>query len=330
MSNTKVLITGGAGFIGSTLARKLKILGYEVTIFDNFSPQVHGENALDSAEYRILSEEFEVVTEDVRNTSALEKYLVHKDIVVHLAAETGTGQSMYKVSHYTDVNISATAHLMEILSKKQGSVRKLVIASSRSIYGEGKYKCSKHGVVYPESRTEANMLRREYVPTCPYCEQFVEDLATSEDAKIQPISVYGLTKFAQENIALTVGRAIGLPTIAFRFQNVYGPGQSLSNPYTGILSIFSTRAQAHKKIEIFEDGSESRDFVYIDDVVDAIVLGMETKRVDFGAYNVGTGVKSTVLDIARGICKNFQSESQIEVTHKFRLGDIRTNYSDNT
>ena len=233
----KILITGGAGFIGSHLANELIKRGYTVRVLDNLSEQVHGKNAKIPAE---LDERVEFILGDVRNTEDWRKALSGMDVVVHLAAETGTGQSMYEVYHYTDTNIGGTAKLIDILTNEKHSIKKVLVASSRAIYGEGAYNCLKHGIVYPEFRTEEDLEAKDFGMKCPICGESVSVVATKEDALLHPVSVYGITKQVQEELVLTLCKNLGIPALAYRFQNVYGPGQSLSNPYTGILSIFST------------------------------------------------------------------------------------------
>lgn len=267
----KVLITGGAGFIGSNLALKLKNLGYEVRIFDNLSKQIHGENPDLSYTYNLVKGKFETIIGDVNNRADWEKALEDVDTVVHLAAETGTGQSMYEIGKYVGSNITGTANLLELLTNNKHSVKKLIVAASRAVYGEGKFLCQEHGMVYPESRLDADMAKGDYEVKCPICHQNVDMQPTDEQSLLHPTSVYGFTKQAQEQLCMIVGQSIGLPVVAYRFQNVYGPGQSLKNPYTGILSIFSTRIKNGNDINIFEDGLETRDFVYIDDVTDAVI-----------------------------------------------------------
>ncbi|WP_205546212.1 NAD-dependent epimerase/dehydratase family protein [Pectobacterium brasiliense] len=211
------------------------------------------------------------------------------DAVIHLAAETGTGQSMYEIEKYTDVNIKGSSIFLDILANTAHSVKKIVVASSRSIYGEGRYFSEGYGDVYPLERKDSDMANGDFEVKCPISGQEVTLLPTHEDSKIHPSSIYGITKQVQEQMFLVMGKSLGIPTVAFRYQNVYGAGQSLSNPYTGILSIFSTRIKNGNVINIFEDGLESRDFVYVDDVVDATILGLEKNEADYKVFNVGYG-----------------------------------------
>ena len=326
-----VLITGGAGFIGSSLALTLIEKGYSVTILDNLSEQIHGQNPDDSVLFRRIKDKVNFIKGDVTNRVDWLKALKGQDVVVHLAAETGTGQSMYEIEKYVDVNVRGTGIFLDILANdKNHSIKKIIIASSRSIYGEGKYECIEHGIVYPKERQEKNMLLGDFAVKCPICNINAALKATDEDSKIHPSSIYGLTKQAQEEMCLIVGKSLNIPVVAFRYQNVYGPGQSLSNPYTGILSIFSTRMMNDNGINIFEDGEESRDFVYIQDVVDATVLGIEKSEANYNIYNVGSGVKTTVIDVVKHLINSYKSNVNYTISGNFRLGDIRDNYADLT
>lgn len=325
--NKNVLITGGAGFIGSNLALKLVEKGYKVTVLDNLSEQIHGTNSdlLQSIEGKVT-----FIKGDVRNRADWQKALLHQHIVVHLAAETGTGQSMYEVQKYVDVNINGTAIFLDYLVNEKHSVEKVIIASSRAIYGEGKYKCVEHGLIYPDERLEKDLSKGDFEPKCPVCNTDLLLLATDENSKIHPSSVYGITKQNQEQMVLNVCKSIGIPAVAYRYQNVFGPGQSLKNPYTGIISIFSTQIKNGNNINIFEDGLESRDFVYIDDVVKATILGIEKDEANFEVFNVGSGEQTTVLQVAETLREYYNANVDIKVTGNFRLGDIRHNYADLT
>jgi len=323
-----VLITGGAGFIGSSIALKLIDSDYNVTVLDNLSPQIHGDNPEDSFLYKRIKNKVNFVKGDVSNRADWEKALVNQDAIIHLAAETGTGQSMYEIEKYTKVNISGTAILLDILTNTKTNVRKVIVASSRAIYGEGKYYCEEHGIVYPHERKERDMLNKDFSNKCPVCGKNVQLKATDEEAKIHPSSIYGITKQVQEQMVLSSCKAINIPAVAYRYQNVYGPGQSLKNPYTGILSIFSTNILHNQPINIFEDGEESRDFVYIDDVVDATIIGLEKDEADYQVFNVGSGKSTTVKQVAELLKMYYKSDSDIKITGNFRLGDIRHNYAD--
>ena len=325
-----ILISGGAGFIGSRLALELIKRGYRVRVLDNMSEQIHGSDYKTSPLYCSIAGKVDFVLGDVRNKNDWTGALENIDAVVHLAAETGTGQSMYEIEKYTDVNIKGTSVFLDILANGKHCVKKMVVASSRAIYGEGKYKCRKHGTVYPSERKDEDMMNKDFNVKCPLCNSNVELLATDENSKIHPSSVYGITKQVQEQLFMLTGKSLNIPAVAFRYQNVYGPGQSLSNPYTGILSIFSTIIKNGNNINIFEDGEESRDFVYIDDVVDATIQGIEKDEADNEIFNVGTGIRVNVTDVAAVLKNAYQSDAKIIVSGNYRLGDIRHNYADLT
>lgn len=328
----KVLITGGAGFIGSNLALKLIDLGYEVVVLDNLSPQIHGENPKKSYTFNLIDGKVKFIKGDVSLRRSWDEALTSDiDFVVHLAAETGTGQSMYEVEKYVTSNIGGTSILFDkLVNEKDLKVKKVIVASSRAVYGEGKYLCAEHGEVYPESRTDEDMAKGDFEVKCPICSAPVKMCLTDEGSKLHPTSVYGYTKKAQEELAILVGKSISLPVVAFRFQNVYGPGQSLKNPYTGILSIFSTQIKNGNDINIFEDGKETRDFVYIDDITDAIILAFDNDRANYEVFNVGSGEKLDVITIAETLKKKYGSDVDIKVTGNYRLGDIRDNQADLT
>ena len=325
-----VLITGGAGFIGSNLSLALIAQGYKVTVLDNLSPQIHGKNPeISSTLYNAIKDKVNFIKGTVTHRADWEKALENQDVVVHLAAETGTGQSMYCIEKYTEVNIQGTAIMLDVLANEKHQVKKVIIASSRSIYGEGKYIQPEVGAVYPNHRAAIDMLNGEFEVKFNGLSG-LQLVATDEESKIHPSSVYGITKQNQEQMIMTVCPTIGIAPVAFRYQNVYGPGQSLSNPYTGILSIFSTQIRNGNGIQIFEDGNESRDFVYIDDVIAATILGIEKEEAHGQVFNVGTGIAVDVLTVAKTLIKAYQIEVPITISGKFRLGDIRHNYADLT
>ena len=324
----KVLITGGAGFIGSHLSKRLIAEGCSVTILDNFSEQIHGINA--SLSEDLCSKSIKLIIGDVRNKSIVAKAISDAEVIVHLAAETGTGQSMYEIEKYETTNVIGTLNIIEFLLQNKNSVKKIVVASSRAIYGEGAYLCHEHGVVYPKDRAEIDMLNNEFNPRCTFCNKFIMPCSTSELAPLNPLSYYALTKQMQEQMILMYSKILGISGIALRYQNVYGPGQSLSNPYTGIMAIFSSLARKSEDIRIFEDGIESRDFVYIDDVVDATYKCISDDIIGVDSFNIGSGVSTSVSEIANQIVNFFDSSSIIKNTGEFRSGDIRHNYADLT
>jgi dTDP-L-rhamnose 4-epimerase len=330
IKNKRVLITGGAGFIGSNLALSLLKIGFKVTVLDNLSKQIHGEDPFKSPLFLSIKDKVEFIHGSVQDRDDWLKALDGVDSVVHLAAETGTGQSMYEVEKYTDVNVKGTSIFLDILANQSHSVKTMVVASSRSIYGEGKYQCNTHGDVYPAERKDTDMSKGDFEVKCPFCATNVELMATDEDSKIHPSSMYGITKQVQEQMFMVMGKSLNIDAVALRFQNVYGAGQSLSNPYTGILSIFSTRIMNGNDINIFEDGLESRDFIYIDDVVESIMLSLNNKNAAGRVYGVGTGECIDVLTVASTLKDIYQSDSSIVVSGNYRIGDIRHNYADLT
>lgn len=327
-----VLITGGAGFIGSNVALKLIDKGYHVTVLDNLSPQIHGDNPdKTSTLYCSVKDKVHFINGTVTSKSDWEKALVGADAVIHLAAETGTGQSMYEIEKYVTVNIGGTAILLDLLANTQHHVKRVVVAESRSIYGEGRYWSDDLNVfVYPSERSCRTMSQGDFEVEYPGCTQPLKLVATTEDSAIHPNSVYGITKQVQGQLVHLVCKSIGIESVSLRYQNVYGPGQSLSNPYTGVLSIFSTRIKNGNGINIFEDGRETRDFVYIDDVVDATILGLEIDGVSGHAFNIGTGVPTDVLTVANTLKKCYGIDVPVTISGNYRLGDIRHNFADIT
>jgi len=321
----KVLITGGAGFIGSYLVDKLIELGHQVVVFDNLEPQVHGDG---QKMPQYLNKECEFIMGDIRNRDQLKKALKGKEIVFHQAAVVGVGQSMYEINKYTEVNILGTSNLLHILANENHQVEKLIIASSMSVYGEGKYRCVNCGVVYPKLRSLEQLKRGEWEMRCPFCNQEVQSLPTDEEKPLYPTSVYSISKRDQEEMCLTIGRAYHIPTVALRYFNVYGPRQALSNPYTGVAAIFSSRILNNHPPCIFEDGLQSRDFIHVGDIVQANLLAMESNDADYEVFNVGIGRPLTVLDIAEALVKHLSSSVDMNVVKEYREGDIRHCYAD--
>lgn len=332
MAIKKILVTGGAGFIGSNLSLKLLSKGYEVTVLDNLSKQIHGENPdKTSPLYNSIKNKVHFIEGSVTNREDWLKAIDSVDCIVHLAAETGTGQSMYEIEKYVGVNIGGTALMLDILTNTNHTVKKVVVAESRAIYGEGRYYSKElNQFVYPTERSEVAMRAGDFEVTYKGCSSPLELVGTTEDSLIHPTSVYGITKQVQGQLVHLVCPSIGIASVSYRYQNVYGPGQSLSNPYTGILSIFSTRIRNGNGINIFEDGKETRDFVYIDDVVDATILGIEKEEANGHVFNVGTGVATDVLTVARILIEKYEIDVPVTISGNFRLGDIRHNYADIT
>jgi dTDP-L-rhamnose 4-epimerase len=325
----KILITGGAGFIGSNLTSALFQKGYEVTILDNLSRQIHGEKPeQESHLYRSIFGKARFIRGTVTSKADWLEAVKGQDAIIHFAAETGTGQSMYEVQKYVDTNISGTALMLDILVNEVHSVKKVVVASSRSIYGEGKYESEEFGIVYPEARNSRDMDEGEFDVKFVGSKKPLKLVPTDENSMIHPSSVYGITKQTQEQLIMTVCPTVGISPVAFRYQNVYGPGQSLKNPYTGILSIFSTQILNGNSINVFEDGMESRDFVFIDDVVRATTLGLEMDEASGEIFNVGSGTATSVLTVAKTLVSSYKADVDIKITGNYRLGDIRHNLAD--
>lgn len=327
----KVLITGGAGFIGSNLAIKLIAKGYKITVLDNLSEQIHGPDPeKTSITFKNIADKVDFVKGSVTSHQDWKHVLSDHDVIVHYAAETGTGQSMYQVNKYTDVNINGTAIMLDSLANNKHRVKKVLLASSRALYGEGKYHSAEYGVIYPGQRKAEDMSRGDFEVKYPGCKHSLQPVETDEASKIHPSSVYGITKQVQEQLVMTVCPTLNVAPVAFRYQNVYGPGQSLKNPYTGILSIFSTSIKNHNPLNIFEDGKETRDFIFIDDVVDATILGIENDAANGEIFNVGTGVPTTVATVANALISNYGIDVPASISGNFRLGDIRHNFADIT
>lgn len=323
-----ILITGGAGFIGSYLCETLYEKGYSVTVLDNLSPQIHS-NGEESYLLKKINGKCRFIKGDVRNKEDWRKALKDADAVVHLAAETGTGQSMYEVERYYSVNVHGTALLLDILVNEKHCVKKMIIASSRAIYGEGKYYSNTDGIRYPEHRNSNEMIRGMF-ELLDASGKPMKPLPTDEESKLHPSSIYGLTKLAQEQMIMLMGKQLSIPSVALRFQNVYGPGQSLSNPYTGLLAVFSNRIRNGAPLDVYEDGQETRDFVFISDVIKSIILSMENDAANDQVLNVGSGVATSIIKVAELIKQYFDGTSEINVTGNFRIGDIRHNCADLT
>ncbi|WP_322409610.1 NAD-dependent epimerase/dehydratase family protein [Microbacterium invictum] len=324
----RVLITGGAGFIGSRLARRLRDEGRDVVVLDSMSPQVHGDVPADEmAALHELRTVADVIVGSVTSDSDLRQALRGVSEIVHLAAETGTGQSMYQIDKYVSVNVGGTAKILDLLTREPHGVKRIVVASSRSIYGEGSYRTEDGRTVHPPHRAETDLEVGDFDVHMPG-EGRIEVIPTAEDARLHPSSVYGITKQMQESLVMTVAPTLGIEPVSLRYQNVYGPGQSLQNPYTGILSIFSTRIRQGREIRIFEDGLESRDFVYIDDVVAATARAVSHPDAAGEVFNVGSGVPTTVLEVVEALFDAYGARVHAKVTGEFRLGDIRHNMAD--
>ncbi|HYE64809.1 MAG TPA: NAD-dependent epimerase/dehydratase family protein [Pyrinomonadaceae bacterium] len=318
MEKLNVLVTGGAGFIGSHLADALVRRGHRVRVLDLLVPQVHSDDRP-----RHLPPEAELIRGDVCDAELVRLALEDVDVVYHKAAEVGVGQSMYEIRRYVRANDLGTSVLLEELAQRRARIRKLVVASSMSIYGEGAYVCAGCGVVCPQLRPVAQLLARRWEVECPKCSAALSPVPTAEDKPLFPTSVYAITKQNQEQLCLVAGRAYGIPTVALRYFNVYGPRQALSNPYTGVCAIFSSRLLNDQRPMIFEDGEQTRDFVHVSDIVQANLLALETDRADYQALNIGTGIPTSVRQVARLLAQGLGKDLEPEIVGKYREGDVR-------
>lgn len=320
----RVLITGGFGFIGRSISKLLLENGVDLVVLDNFTPQIHGKTI---NKHNFLSCDEEIIFGSVLERDKVREAIAGVDIVIHLAAETGTAQSMYLLNSYTETNVNGTSILLEEILNAKRRPSKFILASSRSIYGEGKYECSNKCKVEKIERSINSMRNHNFVPTCEHCGQHLSAVATPENFAPNCRSVYASTKLMQEMLVENALRATNVEYNIARFQNVYGPGQSLNNPYTGIVSIFYKLAKNNDEILLFEQGLPLRDFIYIDDVTNVVRLLIE-KSVSSKIINVGTGKATSVAEIANMIKISTHSESPITKTNQFRNGDIFQNYAD--
>lgn len=321
----RILVTGGAGFVGSHLVDALIARGDEVRVFDSLVEQVHGPGDR-VPEYLNSNAEFR--HGDLLDTDALRDALKDVDVIFHQAAAVGVGQSMYEVRRYVELNSLGTANLLQLLVNDSGNIRKLIVASSMSIYGEGAYECAEHGAVYPQLRPAAQLAEHDWEMHCPRCGEVVAPLPTDEDKPLFPTSIYAITKRDHEEMSLSVGRAYSIPTVALRYFNIYGTRQSVSNPYTGVAAIFSSRLLNGRPPIVYEDGRQRRDFVHVSDIVQANLLALDKSEADYQVFNVGTGHPTTVLDVATELSAALGIETGYEITNKFREGDIRHCYAD--
>ena len=314
----RILITGGAGFIASHVARHLLERGNEVRALDSLSEQVHGGGERPA----YLEPDVELIAGDIRDGAAVRRALDGVDSVVHLAARVGVGQSMYEIADYQAVNTYGTAVLLEALMDRP--LRKLLVASSMSIYGEGLYRTSDGQVAETGERSREQLERGEWNPGAG-----LEPMPTPEWKQPSLSSIYALGKYDQERMCLLFGRAYGIPAVALRFFNVYGPDQALSNPYTGVLAIFASRLLNDRPPLVFEDGDQRRDFVSVHDVARACGLALESDAADGSAVNVGSGRSVSVREIAERLARVVGKEHiEPEITGKYRVGDIRHCFAD--
>lgn len=320
----RALITGGAGFLGSHLADRLLRDGWSVRLFDALLPQVHGGQTP-----AYLDPEAELIVGDVRDAAALRRALDGVDTVVHFAAAVGVGQSMYEIAHYVSTNVLGTANLLELIVQERLPLRRLLVASSMSAYGEGRYLCG-CGTLDPLPRALPQLQQGEWELRCERCGQSARPVATPESKPLLPQSVYAVTKRDQEELVLSVARATRLSAVALRFFNIYGSRQALSNPYTGVGAIVASALLNGRRPIIFEDGMQQRDFVHVDDVVQACRLAIENVAVDGLALNIGSGVPVRLLDLVEALRAVIPGADALppEVLGRFREGDIRSCFAD--
>jgi len=330
MPDQRILITGAAGFVGSHTVDLMVQRGHSVTALDSLDPQVHGSGATTphNIEAHVRTGAIKFVHGDVRDRALMSRLISEHDAVLHLAAAVGVGQSMYMPHHYADVNVGGTALLLDILANQPHSIRRVVVASSMSLYGEGAYRCGRCGAIEPSERSAEQLARRQWEPICPQCGEAAIPAPTPESKPLKSTSIYASTKKMQEEMLVVFGKAYNLPVIALRYFNIYGPRQSLNNPYTGVAAIFLSRLLNRTSPLAFEDGRQSRDFIHVRDIAHANLLALESELPGQHIYNVGTGSATSVLEVAEVLAEQLGVPLSARIENKFRAGDIRHCFAD--
>ena len=322
----KILVTGGAGFIGSHTVDALIARGDSVRVFDNLNPQVHGPSAKKPL---YLHEDVEFIQGDVRDRDSFKKAIEGMNIIIHDAAEVGVGQSMYSIDQYISTNVGGTGTLWDILINDQNKVEKVLVASSMSNYGEGRYICNEHGRIAPKLRSVEQMQAGQWEMLCPKCRQPAAPVPTDEDKEMHCTSVYAQSKKDQEVYSLMIGEAYKIPTVACRYFNCYGPRQSLNNPYTGAAAIFCSAIKNNKTPLIYEDGHQQRDFIHVKDLIRGKLVLLDSPESNYQVFNIGRGQPTSILEVAKTLIEIFDKSLVPDVIGKFRSGDIRHCYADN-
>lgn len=320
-----ILITGGAGFIGSFLADKLIKEGYSIRIFDNLEEQVH-QNRLPT----YLNKKAEFIKGDVRDCQAFKDSLENIDAIFHLAAAIGVQQSQYQIKRFVDVNMGGMGNLLDIVINQKSKVKKIVLMASMTSYGEGVYFCEKCGKVKPPLRNYRYMEKKDWEMHCPFCHSYVKPIATNEETSLSGNSIYALTKKMQEEMLFNIGKTYDIPVVSLRGFNIYGPRQSISNPYTGVTAIFISRLKNNKSPILYEDGLQTRDFVSVYDAVEALFLALIKKEANYRVINIGSGKATTIKELAYLLARLLGKKIDPKITGKSRKNDIRHCFADIT
>jgi len=319
----KILVTGGCGFIGSFLVDRLVNDGHDVVVLDNLEKQVHP-----NGKPQYINDAANYIFADILNNDVIKNIMDSVEVVFHMASAVGVSQSLYEIEKYVKTNSLGTAKLLNFLANEEHNVKKIIVSSSMTLYGEGSYECPNCGLFYPKLRDDDQMKRKEWEIRCPKCGRISKPLPTKEDKPLNPASVYAITKRDQEELTMTIGKTYGIPTVALRYFNVYGPRQSLNNPYTGVTAIFSARLKEGKSPLIFEDGRQTRDFISVHDVIESNIMVMKNSNANYNSFNVGSGKPITILEVAKSIANLLDVKVEPKVLDEFRSRDVRHCFAD--